>query len=221
MRHLIIFLSLTFLTLPSWGNDFDYNYGVDLGVNLSDISRSSPSTLSRTGGVGGIFVELFPEKIGSLIPGAYIVEKGYRDTSTKTVILNYFQFRTLGRISVHRTKSSKLYLDLGPSLDFMVRKSTDKYPSPPDMKQFRNFDLSLLAGLGFETDVSKTTRLVFNLKYLQGLMNLTPDASKSVRSSGFLITMGLQFSTRSLAIESTEERARKYIEQKHSGDPQN
>lgn len=221
MRHLILILASLTLIRPLWGDDSFYNYGVEGGVNLSNISTSNASTntLTKLGGIGGLYWEFFPSHWLSLVPGGYVVGKGYKEDSTKSVVLNYFQVRALGRISLFRSFSSKFFIDLGPSADFAFQKGTQNFPTPPQMTSFKDFDASLIGGVGFEMNILKTTRLAFNVKYIYGLLDLVKDSTSSVRSNGILFTTAIQFSTEAERMEPTEERAKKYIEKRHSLDP--
>jgi hypothetical protein len=139
------------------------------------------------------------------------VGKGYRPTSSTSVVLNYFQLRALGRLSLFQNSTTKLFIDFGASADVITQKGTQNYSNPPQMTDFKNFDASLLGGLGFETDISDTTRLVFNVKYLSGLMDLTQNDSTVVKSNGILFTTAIQFSTESEKVISTEDRAREFL----------
>lgn len=219
MRHLKLLLIFITLSQYALSEDFHYNYGIEGGINLSNVStsNSSSNTLTHTSGTGGLYWEFFPKNWLSLVTGGFVVGKGYKETSTRSVILNYFQLRGLGRISLLRSPTYKFFIDLGPGADFAFQKGTKNFSEPPTMSNFRDFDLSLMGGIGFEADISKTTRIAFNLKYLQGVLNLVKNSTSSVKSNGILFTTAIQFSTESDRIEPTEERARKYLDEKSSG----
>lgn len=220
MRHLKFLILWIGFSGLSIAQDFHYNYGVEGGITLSNIStsNSNSNTLTKLGGTGGLFWEFFPKSPISLVPGGFVVGKGYKENATRAVILNYFQVRALGRLSLFKSPTSRFFLDFGPSADFAFQKGTKNFTDPPQMSNFRDFDMSLLGGVGFETDISKTTRLAFNAKYIYGLLNLVKESSTSVKSGGFLFTTAIQFSTESDRVEQTEERARRYLEDKISGD---
>lgn len=205
-----------------------YNYGIEGGINLGNIKSQDVSQTynNRLGVCAGLYWDLFPENFISFIPGGYVIGKGYRDFDdpNQAVVLNYFELRLLGRIPIIRTNSSKFFIDFGPAGDFISQKGTQNSPSPSKLTYVRDTDVSLMGGIGFETDVSKTLRLVFNAKYHYGLFNIFNVDAISIdnvqyelpksNNWGFLITMGLQFSTETNRVVTTEERARDYINSK-------
>jgi hypothetical protein len=209
------FLSfLLFSSLSAQADEFTYNYGVEGGVNLSNTSSSSSNVSAldnRLGVVGGVYWELSPSNKLSFIPGGYIVGKGYRPSSSTAVVLNYFQLRALGRVSLFRSSNSRLFFDFGASADTITQKGTQNYPNPPAMSNFKNFDASLLGGIGFETDIFETNRIVFNIKYLYGLLDLTQNDNIILKSQGILFTTAIQFSSEGEKIRSTEDRARDFL----------
>ena len=229
MRH---FLLLTLLCFSTWAaaDDFNYNYGVEGGVNLSKVidSTYSSSVKERIGIVAGLYWDFFPTNWVSFAPGIYVLGKGYRVFSdpNQAVVLNYIQFRFTGRLPIFSTFSSKLFVDLGPTFEFITQKGTQNVPSPPKLSYVRDSDASLMGGIGFETDINQELRVVFNAKYHYGLLNIFNTSSITINgttadlpklnSSGFLFTMALQFSTEKNRIKTSEDRAREFINNKNS-----
>jgi hypothetical protein len=205
-----------------------YNYGLEGGLNSGNISVSDGNSNenSRLGIVAGIYWEFFRDDFIAFVPGAYIVGKGYRleSDSNQAVVLNYFQLRLIGRLPIIRSQSSKFYLDFGGSADLITQKGTQNTPSPAPLTHVGNFDSSVMGGLGFETDLTKSLKIAFNAKYHYGLINIyntssltidsTTVALPKVYNTGFFLTMALQFTTESEKVISTGERARDYINRK-------
>lgn len=223
MRHILLLL---LLTLGRWAvaDEWVYNYGVEGGVNLGSLTspEGELNNQTRIGVVAGVYFDLFPNEVFSLVPGGYIVGKGTKDTSSDlALVLNYFQFRLLGRLSVFRTLSSKLFIDLGPTVDMITQKGTQNSPVYYELNFVRNNDFTLMGGLGFETNIDDYLRLAINAKYHLGLLNIynTDTATISgvstslpiTRSSGFFVTLALQFSSEKYRVIPTEDRARTYI----------
>jgi Outer membrane protein beta-barrel domain len=212
MRH-YLFVALFLISVLALGDDSFYNYGVEGGVDLSNISSDTGvSENIRLGLVAGLYWEFFPTGPVTWIPGGFIVGKGYKETPNSAVVLNYLQLRNLGRISLFRTSRARLYLDAGITADIITQKGTQNYSNPPQLSNFRNFDSSLLGGLGFEFEASEGTKVAFNLKYHYGLLNVLMDNSATIHSYGILFTTAIQFTTEKEKVVSTEERAREYIE---------
>lgn len=230
MRHafLILFFCLSRCALA---NEWIYNYGVEGGVNLSS-AKSADSTVltgSRIGAVGGAYADLFPFNTLSLVPGFYIIGKGYRDSanSNQAVVLNYLQFRLLGRLSLFRNSASKFFIDFGPSAELISQKGTQNFPSAPDLGDVRNNDFSVMGGVGFETDIGSYARVVFNAKCHYGLLSVFNDSTTingvtvqipKSHSSGVFITLALQFSSEKFTTVPVGERAKTYIDSKSNQD---
>ncbi len=214
MRQRLFFLILVFCQI-SRANNSDYNYGVEGGANISNFSSETASdNRNRLGIVAGIYWNFLPNRPFSCVTGGYLVGKGAKDSLGRALVLNYFQIRTLGRLSIFSSQTSKLFLDFGMSADGITQKGTQNFSPAPSVNNIRGFDASLLGGLGFETDISSTTKIAFNIKYMRGLLNvLDTDITKSY-STGVLFTTAIQFSTAAEKIVSTEERARDYINSK-------
>ena len=223
MRHIFLFL---LICLSQWavGDDWVYNYGVEGGVNLSSLTspEGELNNQTRFGVVAGVYFDLFPNEIFSLVPGGYIIGKGTRETSSDlALVLNYFQFRLLGRLSVFRTLSSKFFIDFGPTADTITQKGTQNSPTYYELTFVRNNDFSLMGGVGFETNIDDYLRLAINAKYHYGLLNIYNTDTATIagvstslpvtRSSGFFVTLALQFSSEKYRVIPTEERARTYI----------
>lgn len=220
MRHLFFILILILCSVGRSDEDFNYNYGIEGGVNVSNI-LSSPNTNTNTntdnklGAVGGIYWEFFPVNVFSLLTGGYLVGKGYSEPSTnRRLVLNYVQLRFLGRLAFYRTQSSRAFLDFGGGGDLITQKGTQNFPTPSNLDPFiKDFDTSLIAGLGYEAVITKDFTLAFNIKYHYGLINLlkTIATPTTLHSHGIMVTTAIQFSTERQSVATTEDRAREFL----------
>ena len=93
MRHLFFILIFILCSVGRSEEDFTYNYGIEGGVNVSNILLSpNTDTENKLGAVGGIYWEFFPADIFSLLTGGFLVGKGYSEPSSNyRVVLNYLQ----------------------------------------------------------------------------------------------------------------------------------
>lgn len=203
------------MTATVVGDDFVYNYGIEGGVNFSNVSVSpNANTDNKLGGVGGLYWEFFPSDLFSVLTGGYLVGKGYsEESSNRRVVLNYGQLRFLGRVSFYRTQSSRFFLDFGGGGDFIIQKGTQNFTSPANLDLFKNYDASLLGGLGYEMGITEEITLDFNIKYHYGLINIL-DTTTTTHSHGIMVTTAVQFSSKKVHVISTEERARDFLNQK-------
>ena len=216
MRHLFFILILILCSVGRSEEDFNFNYGVEGGVNVSNIiPASNGDTDNKLGVVAGIYYELFPANIFSLLTGGYLVGKGASKPSTnQRLVLNYVQLRFLGRLAFYRTQSSKAFLDFGGGGDLITQKGTRNFLISPNLDSFINdFDISLIAGLGYERAITKDFTLAFNIKYHYGLINLykpiTIDSHVSIvptaHSHGIMVTTAIQFSTERQSVGRSDE----------------
>ncbi len=208
MRHLFFILILILCSTGRSEEDFNFNYGVEGGVNVSNIIPSSNGdTDNKLGVVAGIYYEFFPANVFSLLTGGYLVGKGASKPSTnRRLILNYAQLRLLGRLAFYRTQSSKAFLDFGGGGDLITQKGTRNFLISPNLDSFINdFDISLIAGLGYERAITKDFTLAFNIKYHYGLIDLYKTTAISTHSHGIMVTTAIQFSTERQSIGRSNE----------------
>jgi len=228
MRHIFSLIIICLFGRLGLAEESHYNYGLEGGLNSGNISISEENTneKSRLGVVAGIYWEFFTDNFITFLPGAYVVGKGYHPASdsNQAIVLNYFQLRLIGRLPIVRSQRSRFYLDFGGTADVITQKGTQNIPSPAPLTYVRNFDSSVMGGLGFETDLTTSLKIAFNAKYHYGFINIYNTSSLTTGSStvalpkaynhGFFLTTALQFSTESQKVISTEERARDYINRK-------
>ena len=215
MRHLFFILILILCSVGRSEEDFTYNYGIEGGVNVSNILLSpNTDTENKLGAVGGIYWEFFPADIFSLLTGGFLVGKGYSEPSSNyRVVLNYLQLRFLGRLAFYRTQSSRTFFDFGGGGDLITQKGTQNFPTPSNLDSIKDFDTSLIAGLGYEAAITKDFTLAFNIKYHYGLINLykTTATSTTAHSHGIMVTTAIQFSTERQSVATSEDRAKEFI----------
>lgn len=213
MRYLFFILILSFCSMGRSAEDFNYNYGIEGGVNFSNVAVSpSSNTDNKLGGVGGLYWEFFPGDVFSLLTGGYWLGKGYKEVQTdQRVVLNYGELRFLGRLCFYRNSSSRFFLDFGGGADFILQKGTQNFASPSNLDPFfNNFDLNSLGGFGYEKAINEEVTLAFNIKYHYGLLNVSKQNSRA-HSHGIMVTTAIQFSRGQEKVFSTEDRAREFL----------
>lgn len=70
MRHLFFILIFILCSVGRSEEDFNYNFGIEGGVNVSNILLSpNTNTDNKLGAVGGIYWEFFQQTFFHFLPG--------------------------------------------------------------------------------------------------------------------------------------------------------
>jgi len=164
------------------------------GIN-SVASGVTHVTDSRTGFSGGTFLEIPFSEHFSLVPEVLYVQKGGSTIDSSAGLITY-SFDTLEVPILAQLKWGnemvKFTVFAGPALAIAVNKSASQSSSSnPSTTDLRGLDLTLHTGVGTEVTVTRGINLLFNVRYIPGILDQDKVAGTSTRFSTWLMMTGI------------------------------
>lgn len=197
----IIFFNLCFLSLASSQSFFKGS--ATLGVNVSQIDGDNLAGYDKFGFTGGVKVEFPLNAVLDLGIEFLFSQRGSRSqliqnrfTELSRIHLNYVELPLVIKWSdwwIEKDSYYKFNLHGGISNGYLISSNTDESPTPINA-EINNYDVGLLAGLGF----AFTKKWGLTLRYTRSLNTLytvnTGTTGQVKGLIGYFITLRSEYS---------------------------
>ncbi len=171
MKRILIFISfLSIITLSSFGQS-NFNFGLQFGLNGSQVTGDQLAGFHKAGLFGGIFVNHKAGRLGSFQLEMNFTQKGSRKNAkpdegiydSYLMRLNYLAVPLLYRFNINQTLSIDVGLEAAYLINAKERDQNGWVEPDLSVPYFKNFDFSIFAGLGVE--INDQLRFVFRYSY--------------------------------------------------------
>lgn len=171
------------------------NYGVQLGVNISDAAVSSGVSSSRSGFQFGVLGES-PVTPGLLYlqPELSFVQRGAENALFGQNIkarLNYLEAGVLLKAKINIAES-KPFLMAGPHMGYLLSASGDGTGLALSRSNFRSVDMGFDIGLGMGVAMTDRSEMLISARYSFSVIDADPSANEW-KSDSFLVSLGYLF----------------------------
>ncbi len=203
MRRLLFIAIITSFALSSASaqKKGDFELGIGLGVNLSNVSTmdgktKSSSLTSFNTGVSGEYY--FSDRWG-LKTKLIIDNKGWADgfiqtqsgTTTTDFKLNYITIPVMA--NWHFGSSRNWYLNFGPYIGFLM-SAKDSELSIDNKSAFKSTDLGLALGIGYKFKINNNTKFFVEYQEQAGVTDIfKTNLGDPVRNGRTSFNLGLTF----------------------------
>ena len=194
MKTLSIFLILIMtLAFAGAANAQGAAFGLKAGVNFANIAGDDTDDLSsRTGFIGGGFVEFPMSPAISIQPEVFYSQKGAKFTELNTDVsikLDYIDIPVLFKYTL-AGESTRPYFLLGPSVGFSINSELSADGESADLDNVASTDFGLVFGFGV-----KFQKFLFEGRYALGMSNIIDDDTDtdSINNTAFQLLLGSSF----------------------------
>ncbi len=199
LRKIVILLAVTSLAAATASAGMLPSYGIKAGANFSNIDTDDLTSSSRSGFVGGLFVNLAWPVIN--LQGELLYsQKGFNDAGfvgdaddTADVSVGTIQVPVLFKFSLPiPAVSPSIYV--GPAVSFTTSATAKAASGEEDVKDlFESTAWSAILGV----DLTLMDRFIIDVRYDMGLSNLgtnaLTDLSSDVKGRTFTVMLGIGF----------------------------
>ncbi|MEA5458434.1 porin family protein [Arcicella sp. LKC2W] len=173
------------------------SFGPMAGVNFSTLSGTE-NTKSKTGLLAGAFLNYSSKNwFGLGVQVLYNQAGASLVTPVESVNLNYLQIPILATYYFgegNKTGSFRPKLFAGPHVNFLLNaQNKDGNDLNPEGKFYKNSDLGLTFGGGFNYALAEKTWLNFDVRYGLGLTNIAQQGNIDIMNRGLGFTLGVSF----------------------------
>ena len=197
MKIKALLLSIALLSISRAGISQNLSFGPMAGLNISSLNNLENSS-SKAGLVAGAFFNYSSKNWFGL--GLQVVYNGLGaklTTPVETINLNYIQVPLLATYYLagsNKQGSFRPKFFAGPHINFLMNaKNKDGNDLNPDNLYYKNAELGLTFGLGFNYAVMNKTWLNFDVRYGVGLTDATQNSKTNITNNAFAVTLGLSF----------------------------